>query len=90
MTAGSRVEEAVIQIEEYRDKLSKAILEDMKYKNRCLEKVRRIEPSSLQKILIIYYFQNKTLSQTAEEIGKSDRWTRTMFQEAVDKYSKIS
>jgi hypothetical protein len=65
------------------------VIEDLEYKNKCLDKVEKIEPRSLQKILIYYYFQNYTLEKTAEMIGKSVRWTYEMYLTALDKYSEV-
>ena len=84
-----KIEEAVIKIEEYRGKLSKEIVKQLDYKNRCLNKVERIQTGTLRAILIYYYFQNKTLEQTAEEIDRSYRWTYDMFTSALDEYAKI-
>lgn len=88
-TPRNKIEEATIKIEEYRGKLSMMLMNHLDYKNRCLNKVEKIRPKSLQTILIHYYFQDKTMEQTAELIGKSPRWTHTMFDEALDKYSEI-
>ena len=88
-TPRNRIEEATIKIEEYRAKLSVMLLKHLDYKNRCLNKVGKIQPASLRKILIYYYFQDRTMEQTAELIGRSTRWTHTMFDEALDKYSEI-
>lgn len=85
----NKLEEAMIKIEQYRSKLSTMMLKHLDYKNRCLNKVEQIEPKSLQKILIYYYFQDKTLEQTAEMIDRSVRWTHDMFDMALDKYSEI-
>lgn len=89
-TPRNKIEEATIKIEEYRVRLSAMLLKHLDYKNHCLNKVSQINPKSLQKILIYYYFQDKTLEQTADLIGKSPRWTHTMFDEALDKYSEIN
>ena len=88
-TYHNKIEEAVIKIEEYRAKLSKEIVKQLDYKNRCLNKVERIQTGTLRTILIYYYFQNKTLEQTAEEIDRSYRWTYDMFTSALDEYAKI-
>jgi len=88
-TPKNKIEEATIKIEEYRAKLSKVLLKSLDYKNRCLNKVEKIETRTLRTILIYYYFQNKTLEQTAEEMDKSYRWTYDMFTEALDEYAKI-
>ena len=88
-TYHNKIEEAVIKIEEYRGKLSKEIVKQLDYKNRCLNKVERIQTGTLRAILIYYYFQNKTLEQTAEEIDRSYRWTYDMFTSALDEYAKI-
>lgn len=85
----NKIEEAMIKVEEYRAKLTNMLLKHLDYKNRCMNKVSQIQPASLRKILIYYYFQDKTLEQTAEIIGKSERWTHTMFDEALDEYCKI-
>ena len=85
----NKLEEAIVKLEDYKDRLSKLVLENLAYKNRCLDKVYQIEPKSLQKILLYYYFQNYTLEKTAELIGKSERWTYEMYLTALDKYSEI-
>ena len=84
----NKIEEAMVKVEEYRAKLTSMLLKHLDYKNRCMNKVSQIQPASLRKILIYYYFQDKTLEQTAEIIGKSERWTHTMFDEALDEYCK--
>ena len=89
-TPKNRMEEAVIKLEEYKSRLSNLVVEDIKYRNKCLDKVERIEPKSLQKILIYYYFQNKTLEKTAEILDRSVRWTHEMYKTALEKYSEIS
>lgn len=88
-TPANKMEEAVVKIEQYRHKLSSMMLKHLDYKNQCLNKVEQIQPKSLQKILIYYYFQDKTLEQTAELIDRSVRWTHTMFDTALDEYCKF-
>jgi len=85
----NKMEEAVIKIEKYRSKLSALVLKHLDYKNRCLNKVEQIQPKSLQKLLIYYYFQDLTLEQTAEKIDRSYQWTYTMFITALEEYAKI-
>lgn len=85
----NKIEEAMIRVEEYRAKLSRLLLKELDHKNKCLNKISQIEPASLRKILIYYYFQDNTLEQTAELIDKSVRWTHTMYETALDEYSKI-
>jgi len=79
----------MIKVEEYRARLSSMLLRHIDYKNKCLNKVSKIQPKSLQKLLIYYYFQDKTIEQTAEILDKSVRWTHTMYDTALDEYSKI-
>ena len=86
----NRVEEAVVQMNEYKSRLTGLVKEALIEKNRCLNKVSQIQPASLRKILILYYFQNMTLEDVAETIGKSPRWTYTMYLTALDEYAKIS
>ena len=88
-TPANKMEEAVIKVEKYRAKLSSLILKHLDYKNKCLDKVEQIQPKSLQKILIYYYFQDFTLEQTAEKIDRSYQWTYEMYKTALDEYSKI-
>ena len=88
-TPENKMENAIIKLEDYKSRLSDKILENLELKNRCLDKVEKIEPKSLQKILIYYYFQNYTLEKTAELIGKSVRWTYDMYLTALDKYSEV-
>ena len=89
-TPMNKLEEAVVKVEQYRSKLSKMMLKHLDYKNQCLNKVEKIQPKSLQKILIYYYFQDCTLEQTAEKIDRSYQWTYTMYLTALKEYAKIS
>lgn len=89
-TPRNKQEEAVIKLEEYKDRLSDKVMEVIAYKNRCLDKVYQIEPKSLQPILLYYYFQDKTMEQTAELMDKSYQWTYELFKTALDKYCEIS
>jgi len=92
-TSGSqknRIEEALIQIEEYRGRLANKIVESIDYKSKCLEKVNRIRPKTLQTVLMYYYFMDYTMEKTAEAIQKSYQWTYTIYQSALDEYCKIS
>lgn len=86
----NKLEEAIVKIDEYRERLSKTVLENIDYKNRCLDKVSKIEPRSLQTVLLLYYFQDMTLEKTAEIMGRSVRWTHEIYMTALDKYSEIS
>ena len=88
-TPKNKMEEAIIKLEDYKGRLSNLVLEDLAYKNKCLDKVYQIEPKSLQKLLIYYYFQNYTIEKTAELLDKSTRWTYEMLMTALDKYSEI-
>lgn len=86
----NKLEEAIVQIEDYRLRLTSLVRDSLDKKNRCLNKVAQIQPASLRKILILYYFQDMTLEKVAEAIDKSPRWTYTMFNVALDEYAKIS
>ena len=88
-TPRNRIEEAIVKIDDYRERLSKLLLEIIDYKNKCLDKIEQIEPKSLQKILLYYYFQNKTIEETAELMGRSVRWTYEIYNMALEKYSEI-
>ena len=88
-TPKNKIEEAMVQLDEYRKRLSSLLLENLEYKNRCLDKVTMIEPRSLQKILLYYYFQNFTLEQTAELLDRSYQWTYELFKTALDKYAEL-
>lgn len=89
-TPKNKMEEALMQLEEYRGRLSNLVIEEISYKNKCLDKVYQIEPRSLQKILLYYYFQNKTMEKTAELIGHSYQWTYELYKTALEKYAEIS
>ena len=88
-TPGNKLEEAVVKMENYRSKLSKMLLKHLDHKNYCLNKVEKIEPKSLQKLLIYYYFQDYTFEEMSEKVGKSYQWTYTMYLTALEKYSEI-
>lgn len=89
VTPNNRMEEAVVKLEEYKGRLSKLLIDSLEYKNRCLNKVEQIQPRSLQKILLYYYFQDYTLEKTAELLDRSVRWTYEMYKTALEKYSEI-
>ena len=84
-----KIAEALIRVEEYRGRLSHLINESIDHKERCLKKVRKIEPRSLSTVLFYYYFMDLTMEKTAEKIGKSYQWTYTMYAEALEKYSLL-
>jgi len=86
----NRIEEALIQIEEYRGRLANKVLESIDYKSRCLEKVNHIRPKSLQTVLMYYYFMDYTMEKTAEALQRSYQWTYTIYQTALEEYAKIS
>ena len=86
----NRVEDALIKVEEYRARLSNLLIENISLKNRCWEKVQKVEPNSLRRILVLYFFQNKTMEQTAEVLDKSYQWTYELYKSALDEYAKIS
>ena len=85
----NRIEEAVIRMVEYKDRLTGMMLKSLEYKNRCLNKIQRIEPQSLQKFLIYYYYQGRTIEEISEMIDKTPRWTYELFCAALDEYAKI-
>ena len=87
-SSSSKIEDALIKVEEYRSRLSKLLIKSLDYKDKCLAKVNQIEPPSLRSVLIYYYFQDNTLEKTAELLGKSYQWTYTMFTTALDEYAK--
>lgn len=85
----NRLEEAVIKMVEYKERLSSLMLRNLDYKNRCLNKIQMIEPQSLRKLLIYYYYQGRTLEEISELIDKTPRWTYELFCSALDEYAKI-
>lgn len=89
-TPRNKLEDVIIKMDEYKSNLSKYLLNYLDRKNECLNKVQKIEIGTLRTILIYYYFQNKTLEQTAELINKSYQWTYELFQDALEEYCKIS
>jgi len=89
-TPRNKLEDVIIKMDAYKANLNKYLLNYLDRKNECLNKVQKIETGTLRSILIYYYFQNKTLEQTAEEINKSYQWTYELFQDALDAYCEIS
>lgn len=86
----SRLEDAVIKIEEYKGRLSNLLIHDLQHRNRCMDKVQQIGSRTLRMILIYYYFMDNTMEKTAELMDKSYRWTYDLFLSALDEYAKIS
>lgn len=86
----NKIEEAVIRMDEYKTRLTRTMIESIDYKNKCLNKISRIEPKSLQKYLIYYYYQDKTVEEISELIDKTPRWTYELFCSALDEYAKLS
>lgn len=88
-SARNRLEEAVIKIEDYTNRLSVLLVEMLDYKQRCLSIVEKIEPPSLRRVLLVYYFANNTLERTAEIVGHSYQWTYDIFSSALEEYCKV-
>ena len=88
-TPKNKLEEATIKIDEYRRRLSRMVLKSLDYRNKCMDKIEKMETPSLRKILLLYFFQDKTIEQTAETIDRSVRWTYEMYATALDEYAKI-
>ncbi len=86
----NKIEEAIIKKEEYKTRLAKKLLEQLDYKNKCLNKIEKLGTGSLQQILTLYYFRSLTMEQVAEFMGKSPRWTYDLFCTALDEYAEIS
>lgn len=89
-TPKNKIEEALVKLEDYRGRLTNQILRCLNYRAMCQEKLEKIEPASLQKVLRYYYFQDFTLEKTAELLDKSYQWTYERFLSALDKYSEIT
>ena len=92
-TSGShknKIEEALIKKEEYKSKLARWMIKELEYKDRCLTKVRQIQPESLQQFLLFYYFDGLTIERISEIINKTPRWTYELFSTAIEEYAKIS
>lgn len=86
----NRMEEALIKMEEYKSRLSSLMVASLDYKEQCLIKIKQIQPESLRKFLILYYYQDRTMEQISEIINKTPRWTYELFCSALDEYAKIS
>ena len=89
-TPKNKIEEALVKLEDYRNRLSNQVLDCIEYRTRCLVKLEQIQPKSLQQVLRYYYFQNQTLEKTAELLDRSYRWTYEIYLSALDQYAKIS
>lgn len=85
----NKIEEALIKVEEYRSRLQHLVLKSLDYKNRCLNKISQVEPTTLRTILILYYFQDLTLEKTAEKLDRSYQWTYELYCSALDEYAKL-
>ena len=86
----NKIEEALIKKEEYKSRLANWMLKELDYKNRCLTKIEKIQPESLQQFLMFYYFDGLTMEKIAEIIDKTPRWTYELYCTALDEYAKIS
>lgn len=85
----SKIEDAIVKLEEYWERLSNAVQKELDYKNHSLDKVEQIKSRTLREILIYYFFMDFTLEKTAEQIGKSYQWTYELYKSALDEYAKI-
>lgn len=86
----NRIEDALIKVEEYRGRLANLLLDSVRHKAHCLEKVNKIDITTLRTILRLYYFEDCTIEQIAENIDKTPRWTYELYLSALDEYAKIS
>lgn len=88
-TPKNKMEEAVVKLEHYRSRLSRAVIDTLDYRQMCRDKIDQIEPRTLQTILNYYYVQDNTMEKTAELIGKSYQWTYELYKTALEKYAEI-
>jgi len=84
----NKIEEAVIKMNDYKSRLTDIVLESLEKKNECLNKLENVQPKSLRKILLLYYFNDMTIEKVAETIDRSPRWTYEMYKTALEEYAK--
>jgi len=89
-TPKNKIEEALVKVDEYKSRLSRKMIEEVDYCMMCQDKVDKIETRTLRTIINYYFFQDKTLEQTAELLGKSYQWTYELYKTALEKYAEIS
>lgn len=95
--------EVNVQTSGAKDLMSEKIPEIIELQQALKEYVKELEGKKLltltilkemkdrrrSQLLLIYYMQNKTLEQTAEEMDKSYTWTWEEMQEAISDFDKL-
>lgn len=61
----------------------------VKIKRTAMSIINEIYPMKYRTVLTKYYVQNKTLEQTAYDMGKSYQWTCTIRDRALTEFQRI-
>lgn len=87
---GNSVEDRMITYADYCRDIDKHKTELFKILKEIMEAIMKVEDGRLRALLIGRYLSFMSWEQVAEEIGQSDRWTRTrLHSDALREIEKI-
>ena len=87
---GNSVEDRLVTYADYCREIDEHKIELLKILKEIMEAIMKVEDGRLRALLIGRYLSFMSWEQVAEEIGQSDRWTRTrLHSDALREIEKI-
>ena len=87
---GNSVEDRLVTYADYCRRIDEHKTELLKILKEIMEAIMKVEDGRLRALLIGRYLSFMSWEQVAEEIGQSDRWTRTrLHSDALREIEKI-
>lgn len=84
-----KVGDSAVEAMNLMDEMYDSIAKLMKMKKTAIRILRKIVPLKYQNVLLLYYFQNLTLEETAAKMGKSYQTICTWHGAALRKFQEI-
>lgn len=84
-----KVADSSIAASDLMNEMDASIQDLMKMKRRAARIIRRIMPVKYQNVLLLYYFQNLTLEETAAKIGKSYQTICAWHGAALQRFQQV-
>lgn len=84
-----KVADSSITAADLMNEMRTSIEDLMQMKRRASRILRRIMPVKYQNVLLLYYFQNLTLEETAAKIGKSYQTICTWHGAALQRFQQL-
>ncbi len=85
----NRISDSAVAVVELEDEIAHQIVKLLLVKKKASMILDKVTPLRFQTVLLKYYFQNKTLEQTAEEMNVSYQWVCELHKKALKEYQRF-